>query len=452
MTASSRVPFRVWIGTAWQGASRLVASAATFVALALLARHLSAAEFGRYTFYIGVFALLDALTDFGTGNLAVQWTAGDGAPLAPTLALARRVRLAAGALGVALVLATAAVAGEPGWPWIAAAALYPLTHALELSAVVWRREIAWGRPSAVRAGAALARLALIAALAVTDVRSAAVFVFATALGSSLANVALHALARGELARARRTSAAFDARAFLALWPLGLASLCQQGYFYVDNLYVRAISGQEALGLYNSGVRLMSFLIMVSQHVSLAALPWLAARAGDAEPGALGRAAARLALPLASIAALGAGFLWPLAGETLARVYGEPFAAAAASFRWLLLATVCIYAGAPLLTAVVALGDSRAVLGIAAAGLVLNAAANAVAVPLAGIEGAGAVTFATELLVLALSAAALARAGAWRAGAASPAMPWNGAKRLALATPPACFAAGWWLGTLAAARA
>ncbi len=57
------------------------------------------------------------------------------------------------------------------------------------------------------------------------------------------------------------------------------------------------------------------------------------------------------------------------------------------------------------------------LWIAASGLALNLAANAVLVPMMGIEGAGIATLLTELLVALLAARALERAGArssWRA--------------------------------------
>ena len=60
----------------------------------LLSRHLSVESFGRYTFYLAVFALLDSLTDFGTGAVAVQRTAGDPGAVAGVLRAGRRIRLA----------------------------------------------------------------------------------------------------------------------------------------------------------------------------------------------------------------------------------------------------------------------------------------------------------------------------------------------------------------------
>jgi len=61
--------------------SSVVGSACTFFTLWLLAHHLSAEAFGRYTFYLAVFMLLDTLADFGTGQIAVQRTAHDEAAI-----------------------------------------------------------------------------------------------------------------------------------------------------------------------------------------------------------------------------------------------------------------------------------------------------------------------------------------------------------------------------------
>jgi hypothetical protein len=52
-------------------------------------------------------------------------------------------------------------------------------------------------------------------------------------------------------------------------PIGLAGLCQQAYFYEDNLFVRALRCKEELGANNVGVRILSVLIMVALTASQA---------------------------------------------------------------------------------------------------------------------------------------------------------------------------------------
>ena len=111
---------RVWSGTALLVLGRIWGSACTFVALWLLAGHLEGGAFGRYTFYLAVFMLLDSLVDLGTGATAVQRTADDPGAIPEVLAATRRIRGATGLLGALVVGGGAFLAGEPGAPWIVA--------------------------------------------------------------------------------------------------------------------------------------------------------------------------------------------------------------------------------------------------------------------------------------------------------------------------------------------
>jgi O-antigen/teichoic acid export membrane protein len=408
--SKSAVPRRVWSGTALQVFGRVFGATATFATLAILARHLSGPEFGRYTFYIAVFMLLDAMADFGTGASAVQRTATRPGELAATLKTARRIRLVAASLGFVVLGAGAWIGREPGGVWIWLAALYPLTHALELSTVPFKNKIDWRMPVKARLFASTLRLSLIVGLWQLGVEGAGPFVFATALGSSTANFLIHFAARHELASLpNRSAPAIPWRPFLRLAaPLGLAGLAQQAYFYVDNLFVRPLAGEVELGHYNAGVRLMSFSIMIAQYASLAALPWFARRHAE---GQLGAAVARLGQPLFFGAALLSGLVIPHASELLAFIFGQSFASAGPSMAWLFGAMAVIYFGALHLTAVVASGRTGAVSLITFTALATNVVGNALLVPRLGIEGAAIATVITEALVAVLAAVALARGGA-----------------------------------------
>ena len=213
-----------------------------------------------------------------------------------------------------------------------------------------------------------------------------------------------------------------------------ASLCQQAYFYVDNLFVRSLCGTEELGRYNIGVRVMSYSIMVAIYSGQAALPWLARAHARGE---LGQAVGGFVPRLFALAALGAGLAAPWAGELLA-LFGEPFRAAAPSLRWLLVASAFVYAGAGLMTALVAAGSTHALLSIAAAALGVNLLSNALLVPRLGSEGAGLATALTEAAVVGGALWALHRGGARGMLTLRP---------LAWALAPLCFGVGW-LGSAA----
>ena len=414
--AGAAVPRRVWQGTALQVLGRFWGAACTFAILYLASGALGSTGFGRFTFYLALFAWLDALANLGTGAVAVQRTAGRPEEVLPVLAAARRIRLRAGLFGVALVAAFAFGNREPDAVWIVVAALYPVTHVLELSATVFRNRIAWGVPVSMRALASTASLSFVTLLWWRGGDRPALYLVGVALGSTLANVLLHLKSLPHLPRA--AGPVVPARGVLrAALPLGLAGICAQTYFSIDNLFVREMLGDEPLGPYNVAVRAMSWLIMVAQYSTLTALPWLTERmrAGD-----LDRAINRIGAPLLALACVGCGLLLPWTGPLL-ELFRPGFGVAGASLRWLLLAALAIYIGALLLSALTALGATRAMLWISVAGLLFNVLANSWAVPRLGITGAGLTTFGTELLVAALALAALASrgvrplraAGAWR---------------------------------------
>jgi len=425
---SRRVPRRVWGGTGLLVLGRLYGSACTFATLWIAARQaLSQEGFGRFTFYLAVFAVLDSLADFGTGQVAVQRTAGEAAAIPRILAATRRIRFATGTFGVLLVGIGVLVWREPAGGWILAASLYPITHVFELSSTVFRNRIAWGVPVLMKAAASTMSLSFVLALAARGDEEPAHYLCAVALGSAIGNGMLHLVARKHLPAERALDAPVR-EVLAAAIPLGLATLFQQAYFWADNVFVRAICGAAPLGGYNVGVRVMSMSIMVALFASQAALPWLAR---EHAAGRLEEAVKRLSQPLFALAGLGAGLLGPWA-ERILGIFGPGYASAGPSLRWLLGATAVIYAGSGLMTALVAAGRTRAILAISAIGLAANLLANTVLVPMKGVEGAGMATLATEAIVTLAATAALARIDV---------RPFLGARKAFWLAGPALFAIG-----------
>jgi O-antigen/teichoic acid export membrane protein len=429
------VPRRVWRGTALLVAGRLYGSACTFATLWITAkRALSQEGFGRFTFYLAVFAVLDSLADFGTGQVAVQRTAAESSEVPRILAATRRIRLATGSFGVLLVGGGVLLFHEPGAAWILLASLYPVTHVFELSSTVFRNKIAWGVPVLMRAAASTMSLAFVLALVARGDTEPAHYLCAVAFGSAIANGMLHLASRKHLPRERAEDVPI-LEVLRAAIPLGLAVLFQQAYFWADNVFVRAICGAEPLGGYNVGVRVMSMSIMVALFASQAALPWLAR---EHAAGRLTEAVTKLSQPLFALAGLGAGLLDPWA-ERILGIFGKGYENAGPSLRWLFAATAVIYAGSGLMTALVAAGRTRSILAIAATGLATNLIANSVLVPTKGIVGAGIATLLTEGVVTIGANVALARMGV---------RPFSGGRGLRWLAGPVLFAAGAWLSALA----
>lgn len=410
--AGGRVPGAVWRGTALQVLGRFWGAACTLAILYLAKEALDGAGFGRFTFYIALFAWLDSLATMGTGQVAVQRTAAHPDRTAQVIAQARRIRVRAGLAGVLLCAAIAFGSGEPDAGWIVLAALYPVTHALELSTIVARNRMSWGVPVAVRAIAAALSLAFVALLHASGAARPALYLGGVALGSTLGNVLLHLGSLRHLPRPD-PGASPERGLFRESLPLGISALCAQTYFYVDNLFVREFCGLEPLGHYNVAVRVMSWSIMLAQYTSLTVLPWFRRRH---VAGELGAALARVGPPLFALAGLACGLAAPWS-ESLLGLFGDEFRSAGDSLRWLFGATVAIYAGALLMTALVAVRRNVASLWIALGGVLVNVGLNLWAVPAWGIEGAAMTTCATESFVALAGALVLVRAGV------RPGSPW-----------------------------
>lgn len=404
--STSRIPGRVWSGTRWLVLGRLHGSLCTLISLWWIARHLDDAAFGRYSFYLALFLLLDTWCDFGTGQHCVQQSAGDERQLAGLLHGARRLRLLLASLGSLTITAFAWCFDESGLGWIGLASLYPLTHALELSTVPLRNRIDWQRPVLIRITAATLSLSFVLLLGWRGVQEPALYLVGVATGSTIGNFLLHWACRAAQPRSQAAPPGMLAL-FRQVWPLGLASLCQQAYFHIDAVFVRAICGPEELGPYHIAVRVMSYTIMVAIFATQAALPWLA-RAHAA--GDLGASTGALASRLFARACALIGLALPLGG-TLLEAFHPGFGRAHTSLIWLLLASAMVYAGASLMTALVAAGERRAILRIAMLALLVNVSLNALLVPRFGISGAGFVTLITEACVVLLAAHSLHRLGA-----------------------------------------
>lgn len=387
------MPRRVWGATLFSALARQWGALCTFLALAVLARTLPPAEFGRFTFWVAMLAFLDVLVDCGTSSVAVQRGANDPAAFAAALSAGRRVRAGAALLGAVCVSLAAGWMGEDELGWVLLAALGPFTRVPEMSAVVFQRDIAWGRPLLLRALGSTARLLLILGLSTRAELGFGPFLLAHSASLALGNVVLHFVAKPRLPPRAPTPGAAELRGLLAsALPLALTGLAQQAYLYADNLFVRAWAGPEELGRYNAAVRVFLWLAFFAAFATTSALPWLARRH---QQGELGPAAARLALPLYLLACALAGALAPWSAELLRLAFGPGFEAAGPSLRWLFFALVAVALGSVFLTSVIAAGRTRAALGIALLALAVNLAGNALLVPRLGAEGAALVTLLTE---------------------------------------------------------
>ncbi|MEZ6005994.1 MAG: oligosaccharide flippase family protein [Planctomycetota bacterium] len=402
----------------WLVGGRILGSVCTFGVLWQLARRLDLEPFGRLTFYLAVLAVMGSLVDLGTGATIVQESSRHPERLAGLLRTGRRVRLACAAVGTALWTTWALFAARADVPWVFASGAVCLSYSLELVAIPARNRMHLRGPVLVRAATSLATLLAITVCLQLGVRAVGPLLFAWSASAAAGHVALYILLRHELPD-RAPAAAW--RPFLrAALPLGIAALCQQLYFWVDNVFIRSAYGEDQLGLYNLPVRLFSFAILVAVLAPQAALPWLSRSHHSAE---LTETLRRVTLPLWGLGALAVGFLWP-AGPHLLPVFGESFRASLGVLRILLAALFAVHVGALWVTTLIAMGAQNRVLQLAWTGLVVNLVGNALLLGPLGIEGAAWATAATEVWVAVAAAWGLARGGVdWRKTISGRALLW-----------------------------
>ena len=186
-------------------------------------------------------------------------------------------------------------------------------------------------------------------------------------------------------------------------PLGLAALVFTGFYQLDQVFVRALAGAAASGLYGAAARVVFAANMTGGLVAMAVYPELARHRDD--PAAFARqlrAALRLALLLC--AGVSAGVLF-LAAPFVSVLYGDRFAGAAALLRVLAPVTAVNGVVAVSVCAANALGRERLVLRAAAVLLAVNVALNWLLVPRYGAVAAAWVSLAGEVLMAACVLAA-----------------------------------------------
>ena len=116
------VPFTLWSGTPRQVAGRVWSAVCTLWILRIAGSELELAAFGRFTFYLSLFAWLDSFVTLGTGEVAIQRTASDPGAVPAVLAATRRIRVITGVIGLVVIAALGLSFDEPGALWIALAA------------------------------------------------------------------------------------------------------------------------------------------------------------------------------------------------------------------------------------------------------------------------------------------------------------------------------------------
>jgi O-antigen/teichoic acid export membrane protein len=404
-------------------AAGLVARLATLATAVVLARGLGEQEFGRYVVAVSFASLLGVLVELGTGGYLVRETAREPRVLGRTTGLVLLLRAGFGIPALAVAALVPPLLGYDRETWLAvvlftaAAVLRALaaTFLSALQALERLRDVA-----AVQAQQAL--LAAGAAVAVIAVGGRLIAVSWAFLAVALVSVPW---SWRRLRAVEPASVEFDLRRLSQALPVVAgfsgAVLFSTAITYVDSLLVNAFEGDRDTGLYGAAYRILLALYLIPTVYSTAfarSLSQLASANREAFAWLYSRGVCHLtvlALPIALYGLVGAQGLLEL-------LYGEPYADADTALALLLLSVVFTFPAWIASTAAYAAGAERRIAAVVAASFTFNVAANLVAIPVWGIDGAAAVNAATEAITFALLLVVLRRANVsldWRASLGKP---------------------------------
>jgi hypothetical protein len=196
----------------------------------------------------------------------------------------------------------------------------------------------------------------------------------------------------EFEGSERRPYALSGRHFVAhVAPLGLGVLLSAVYFRCDVYFIQHVHGVEMVGVYNAAFRIVDALRLFPAAALAVAYPTLCAATDLAAVRRLSSAllAASIVVSLAILVS---------APSLLALIYGDAYARGGAALQVLALCVPFFYVNYALTHQLIAWEGQRAYLGIAAAALVVNLAANTLLIPDFGMVGAAWSTLLTEGIV------------------------------------------------------
>jgi O-antigen/teichoic acid export membrane protein len=190
-------------------------------------------------------------------------------------------------------------------------------------------------------------------------------------------------------------------------PLLLLGIFGTIYFRQDVLFLRWLRTEREVGLYGAAYRLFEMFVFLPGSLSLAYLPAAAAARGRSasEYRALFRRTLMLAFTLGCPLALGLAFR---TGDVVRLLFGGQFGPSVAAAR-VLVWTLPFYFASTVQRSTLVVGRRQALPAVAVGvAIVINAALNLVLIPRMGILGAAWATLVTEILLVGIQGAFLAR--------------------------------------------
>ncbi len=356
---------------------------------AWVARYLAPAEFGELSYQVAIVALLSALAGAGLDGLVVRELVRRKADSGETLGTAVGLRVGFGAvLYVLLLVSWACTSGiERGFWMIAllgADVVLQSGNVLDLYFQA-RTQNRWPVFASVLAVtvSSLVRVALIVGGASVVYFAGAVLVEGLVLAGGL--VVFHFWRRTESERWRFS--ARRARALLAeSWPMIVSAAAIAGCMRVDQVMLKALAGEAAVGVYAAAARLGEAWYFVPMFAGTVLNPWILEGKSQGEATYRRRLIWLYGVTLWVSLAV-AALVCATASPLILLLYGPDYAAAVNPLRLHVLGGVFLATGVAAGKWFVAEGHTTGLMGKALLGLAVNLAVSMALIPRYGVVGA-----------------------------------------------------------------
>jgi O-antigen/teichoic acid export membrane protein len=383
--------------------SQIASMGLGFFFLIISARYLGPELFGLLTFGLAFTGIFGLLLDLGLNNLAIRDVARDNSRANEYLSNILYIKLLAGVITFGL---TAVAVHTLGYSGETVTVLYLLTISAVFVALTASFNAifqSFEKMEYQSAGAILASLVLLTGAIFLIARGAAVIAFASLY------VITNALVLGySFFICTRRFRLFKPEIDLDFWlptirqalPFGLSGVFVTIYFWIDSLLLSLIQGNQAVGWYNAGYRLVFSFLFVPTIFSTAVFPAMSRFHLTARDSLefMWKEFLRFMLILSIPLAVGTTLL---AGRIIALVFGEGYAPSVAVLQLLIWSLVLIFANAPFVRLFESTNKQIVVTKITALMVIVNVAINLVLIPKFSYVGASIAILITEFIALVL---------------------------------------------------
>ena len=372
-----------------------------FFYLILSARYLGPELFGLLTFALAFTGIFGLLLDLGLNNLAVREVARDKSRANEYLSNITFIKLIMGVITFGL---TVVVVHSLGYAEETIAIVYLLTLSTVFSAVTASFYVifqSFEKMEYQSVAGILTSLLMLTGAIILIARGAGVVAFAAVTLISSALV----LGYSFFICVRKFKL-FNAEANLDFWwptirqalPFGLSSVFVTIYFWIDSLMLSLIQGNQAVGFYNAGYRLVFSLLFIPAVFSTAVFPAMSRFYISSRDSLqlMWKEFLRFMLILSIPIAVGTTLL---AGRFVALIFGDGYAPSVAVLQVLIWSLVFIFANAAFVRLFESANMQIVVTKITGLMVIVNVAINLVLIPKFSYVGASFAILITEFIAL-----------------------------------------------------